>query len=128
MTGADVGPGPGRFPSRDDDGTTSCPVCRRSFTPIGRQVFCSTACRKSAFRRRHQQGGAAVTVPAGRPRREFTVYECPDCGGRQLGEQRCESCGTFTRRVGIGGECPHCSEAVAISDLVDMAVITMTTT
>ena len=57
---------PGRFPSRDDPGTTSCPVCARSFTPIGRQVFCSTTCRKTALRRRHQQPGAAVNR-AGRP-------------------------------------------------------------
>jgi len=137
MTGADragveamtepAGPGPGRSPSRDDPGTTGCPVCLRSFTPIGRQVFCSTACRKTAFRRRHQQPGAAVTVPAGRPRREFTVYECPDCGERLLGEQRCESCRTFTRRVGTGGPCPHCDQPVAIQDLLDPAVITMTT-
>ena len=38
----------------------------------------------------------------------FTVYECPGCGERQLGEQRCETCRTFTRRIGVGGPCPHC--------------------
>ena len=65
-----------QIPSRDDPGTTTCPVCRRVFTPTGRQAYCSTACRKTAFRRRHQPG-PAVTIPAVRPRREFTVYECP---------------------------------------------------
>ena len=65
------------FPLRDDRGTTSCPVCLRRYTPVGRQLYCSTACRKTAFRRRHQQLGPAVTVPAARPRREITVYECP---------------------------------------------------
>ena len=119
---------PDRSPSRDDRRTTRCPVCRRSFTPIGRQVFCSNACRKTAFRRRHQQPGTAVAVPAARRRREFTVYECPDCGDRLLGEQRCESCRTFTRRVGIGGPCPHCDQPVAIEDLLDPAVLTTTTT
>ncbi|HEY4991886.1 MAG TPA: hypothetical protein VII33_07345 [Nakamurella sp.] len=64
-----------QIPSRDDHGTTTCPVCRRVFTPTGRQAYCSTACRKTAFRRRHQQPGSAVTIPAVRPRREFTVYE-----------------------------------------------------
>jgi predicted RNA-binding Zn-ribbon protein involved in translation (DUF1610 family) len=93
-------------PSRDDHGTTRCPVCRRVFTPTGRQAYCSTGCRKTAFRRRHQQPGPAVTVPAARPRREYTVYECPDCGERQLGEQRCETCRTFTRRVGVGRSMP----------------------
>ena len=77
-----------QIPSRDDHGTTTCPVCRRVFTPTGRQAYCSTACRKTAFRRRHHQPGPAVTIPAVRPRREFTVYECPGCGERQLGEQR----------------------------------------
>lgn len=76
-------------PSRDDPGTTRCPVCDRRFTPAGRQTYCSTACRKTAFRRRHQHTAPAVTVPTARPRRQITVYECPDCGGRLLGEQRC---------------------------------------
>ena len=108
---------PERSPSRDDPGTTRCPVCRRCYTPVGRQLYCSTACRKTAFRRRHQQPGPAVTVPAARPRREITVYECSDCGDRYLGEQR---------RVGIGGACPNCDGPVAISDLLDQAVVTIT--
>ena len=133
MTSADTftdrtptGPAPDPSPSRDDPGTTTCPVCRRCYTPVGRQLYCSTACRKTAFRRRHQHLGPAVTVPAARPRREITVYECPDCGDRYLGEQRCESCGTFARRVGIGGACPNCDGPVAISDLLDQAVVTIT--
>jgi predicted RNA-binding Zn-ribbon protein involved in translation (DUF1610 family) len=116
-----------QIPPRDDHGTTRCPVCQRSFTPTGRQTYCSTACRKTAFRRRHQQPGTTVTVPAARPRREYTVYECPDCGDRFLGEQRCNNCGTFARRIGVGGQCPHCSEAVAITDLLDQAVVITTT-
>ena len=107
---APAGPPPDRSPSRDDPGTTPCPACRRPFTPIGRQAYCSTACRKTAFRRR----------------RDVTVYECPDCGERLIGEQRCESCNTFARRVGIGGQCPHCDAPVAVQDLIDPAVITLT--
>ena len=121
-----AGPPPDRSPSRDDPGTTPCPACRRPFTPIGRQAYCSTACRKTAFRRRHQPGGVAVTVPAARRRRDVTVYECPDCGERLIGEQRCESCNTFARRVGIGGQCPHCDAPVAVQDPIYPAVITLT--
>jgi predicted RNA-binding Zn-ribbon protein involved in translation (DUF1610 family) len=128
MTDLDPTTTPDRSPSRDDHGTTPCPVCHRGFTPVGRQTYCSTACRKTAFRRRHHQPGPVVTIPKVRLRREITVYECPDCGERFLGEQRCESCGTFARRIGIGGQCPHCSEAVAITDLLDQAVISTTTT
>ena len=123
-----AGPAPDSTPSRDDHGTTRCPVCRRCYTPVGRQLYCSTAGRKTAFRRRHQQPGPVVTVPTGRPRREITVYECPDCGERYLGEQRCEGCGTFARRVGIGGACPSCDGPVAISDLLDRAVVTVVNT
>jgi len=111
-------------PSRDDTGTTRCPVCTAGFIPTGRQAYCSTACRKTAFRRRHQQPGPVITVPAAQPRRQITIYECPDCGERLLGEQRCENCHTFARRIGIGGACPTCDAPVAVTDLVDQAVIT----
>ena len=53
-----------RIPSRDDPGTMSCPVCRRGFTPVGRQAYCGTACRKTAFRRRHRQAGPADRSPS----------------------------------------------------------------
>ena len=55
------------------------------------------------------------------PRRQITIYECPDCGERLLGEQRCDTCHTFTRRSGIGGTRPHCDEPVAITDLIDQS-------
>jgi predicted RNA-binding Zn-ribbon protein involved in translation (DUF1610 family) len=112
-------------PSRDDPGTMTCPVCQRRFSRTGRQAYCSTACRKTAFRRRHHQP-AAVTVPDAHPRRPITVYECPDCGERLLGQQRCEACNTFARRIGIGGSCPHCYEPVAIKDLIDETTVTTT--
>jgi len=111
-------------PPRDDPGTTRCPVCEHRFTPVGRQAYCSTACRKTAFRRRHHQPGPGITVPAARPRRQITIYECPDCGERLLGEQRCDTCNTFARRVGIGGSCPNCDLPVAIEDLIDQVTIT----
>jgi len=104
----------------------SCPVCRSYFTPTGRQAYCSAACRKTAFRRRHHQPAAAVTVPAAQPRRPITVYECPDCGERLLGEQRCPACNTFARRVDIGGSCPHCFEPVALKDLIDQPTVITT--
>jgi hypothetical protein len=112
-------------PSRDDPATMTCPLCQAYFTPVGRQIYCSTACRKAAFRRRQQSPAATVTIPAARPRRDYTVYECPDCGERLYGEQRCPGCGSFARRVGLGGPCPHCDQPVALSDLLDQEVITL---
>jgi hypothetical protein len=117
---------PTPIPSRDDPATMTCPVCQRYFTRVGRQKYCSAPCRKTAFRRRHQDPITAVTVPAARPRREFTIYECPECSERFLGEQRCEQCGTFARRVGIGGPCPHCDQPVAVNDLLDQELFTVT--
>ena len=109
-------------PSRNDSVTMAdavCSVCGRGFRPVGRQRFCSDACRQAGFRRRHS--GLLAPLPplgASRPARPTTVYECPSCGVRLLGEQRCAECGVFCRRVGPGGRCPHCDEPVAIADLL----------
>ena len=110
-------------PSRDDPATMACPVCRTAFTPTGRQQYCGSPCRKIAFRRRHQDPPTTVTVPAARSKRQITVYECPSCCERLLGEQRCHQCSVFTRGIGIGGPCPHCDEPVALTDLIDQGVI-----
>jgi hypothetical protein len=110
-------------PLRDDTATMTCPICRRRFTRTGRQTYCDPACRKIAFRRRHQQPLAAIVIPAARPRREFTIYECPGCNERFLAEQRCDDCGIFARRIGIGGPCPHCDQPVALEDLLDQNII-----
>jgi hypothetical protein len=117
------------IPLRDDRGTTppavrvgagvggsACPVCGRGFTPAGRQAYCSSVCRKRAFRARRRLAAAPV-VPAGTSRRERTVYECPDCGQRQAGVQWCDDCVRPTRIAGLGGECPHCGEPVTVADL-----------
>jgi hypothetical protein len=46
-----------------------------------------------------------------------TVYQCPECEERFLGERRCPDCNLFTRRIDLGGPCPSCDEPVAISEL-----------
>jgi ribosomal protein L32 len=104
-------------PSRDDRATLTCPVCQRHFAPVGRQRYCCEPSRKTAFRRRHEQQPTPIGRPAARPRRAHTVYECPDCGERLLGDQRCPDCGVFARRIGIGGPCPHC----LLTELADVA-------
>ena len=110
------------IPARNDAGTRrQCPVCWASFTPAGTQIFCSTVCRKTAWRRRHQDHDrpAPAPAPAGRPRRDVTVYQCDDCDQRSVGEQWCPDCNRPCRRVGLGGRCPGCDEPVAIADLLD---------
>ena len=102
-------------PLRNVSVTIACPVCGRSFTPVGRQRVCSAACRQTAWRQR--QPNTLPVIPA-RTVRASTVYECPDCETRFLDQQRCPDCGLFCRRVGPGGLCPHCDEPVALADLL----------
>src|SRR5258708_1509223 len=106
-------------PSRHDAATISCPVCHRPFVPIGRQVYCAEPCKAVAYRRRRDAHNTpAVVIPKARPRRPITVYECDSCGERALGEQRCKTCSTFMRRVGVGGCCPPCGPPIAMPALV----------
>ena len=55
--------------------------------------------------------------------RSGTVYECPACEARYLGDQRCQDCNTWCRRVGPGALCPHCDGPVAITDLFDRRTV-----
>lgn len=122
-----------RISPSSNDGVTIggaiCAVCGRAFRRSGRRRFCSDACRQAAWRHRH--AGPAPLPPlettprsrrsgtsGGSARHLPTVYECPSCGTRYLGEQRCPDCQLFCRRVGPGGLCPHCDEPVAVVDLV----------
>ena len=125
---------------QDDDNTTThpaanpnagpsvllCPVCWTPFTKVGRQRYCTKACRKTAWTRRHATPvkAAEPVVPQGIRRRDVTIYECPTCETRYHGEQWCHDCNQPCTRVGLGGLCPHCDQPVAISDLID----TLTTT
>ncbi len=110
-------------PSCHDPVTMHCPICQHAFVPTGRQKYCSDACRAAAYRRRRDTGRTTVTVPKTQPRRPITVYECDTCGDRALGEQHCETCNTWMRRVGLGGECPSCGDPVAVVELVGQEVI-----
>ena len=103
---ATPGTGSHDAPLRHDNVTMICPVCQRPFTPVGRQRYCGDPCRAAAYRRRQDARPAPVVVPNSQPRKPITVYECDGCGVRALGEQRCEECQTFMRRIGIGGSCP----------------------
>ena len=113
-------------PSRNDDRNDSaaaCPACGQPFTPAGRRRWCSDACRQASWRRRHLTPAPAAALPSSPPpaSRDATIYQCGDCGQRYLGQQRCDDCGTFCRRIGPGGTCPHCDEPIAINDLITIS-------
>jgi hypothetical protein len=117
--------------STDDQGTTdvrghrSCPVCQTTITSA-RARYCSDACKQRAYRLR-QSGDAVVdldTLTADLRSRQAlvarTVYECPTCEARFLGDQRCPDCHIFCRRLGLGGPCPHCDDPVTLAELLGM--------
>jgi hypothetical protein len=113
-----------RSPSRHDGVTMTCPVCQDTFAPSGRRAYCGDACRAAAYRRRRDASTTPPAVPPSRPRRPVTIYECGSCGHRALGEQRCDSCSTFMRRIGPGGCCPACDEPIAIAELASQEAAT----
>ena len=100
----------------------SCPACGLTFLGDSRRIWCSDACRQRGFRLRWSAPDEAPIIFPRRLPKDTVVYQCPACDQRYLGTQRCESCGTFCRRLGPGGPCPHCDEAVAVADLVPGAV------
>ena len=102
-------------PWRNGPVTTTCPVCATPFRPAGRQRVCSAACRQALWRQRHPTPPPPLPAQASRV---ATVYACPACDTRYLGQQRCNDCQLFCRRVGPGGACPHCDEPVAVADLL----------
>jgi hypothetical protein len=103
-----------------DDGGTICPICGARFRRAGRQRFCTPACRQTAWRRRHPTPLPPLPTRSPRP---STVYECPECQTRYLGEQYCPDCARFCRRVGPGGLCPACEEPVALTELLPKEVM-----
>ena len=97
----------------NDNATTICGQCGQRFTPLGRQTWCSDTCRQTAWRRRRQAPRPVL------PAKTDTIYQCPQCETRYLGEQRCPDCNTWCHKLGPGAPCPHCQELVAVSDLID---------
>jgi hypothetical protein len=102
----------------------TCPMCGRGFPSEGRGLYCGPTCRQRAYRPRHHQAKRPTqTHLADTLRRERrliaqTVYECPSCHERFLGQRRCGDCNLMCRKVGLGGECSGCAEILTITDLL----------
>ena len=113
----------GSAPADPGPSGRACPSCQTDTVPP-RARYCSDACKQRAYRlRRAVTGPAALTDLAGTPRALLalvghTVYECPTCETRLLGERRCPECHVFCRRLGLGGLCPHCDEPVLLADIL----------
>jgi hypothetical protein len=116
---------PMRDASRDSG--TGCLVCRAALTS-SRARYCSRAHQQRAFRLRHQTSPPDLH----RLRQELqqrravvahTIYECPSCAERLVGERRCPDCQLFSRAMGLGGHCPECDTPVLLADLLREEVV-----
>ena len=105
-------------PSRNGTVTASCGVATHRCRPEDNGCGALTPVARA-------HGAAATTnvtpveLSAARSRREQPVYECPECETRLLGEQRCQDCATFMRRLGSGGLCPCSGEPITINELLN---------
>jgi hypothetical protein len=109
-------------PSRNDnETTTTCPVCATPFAPVRRQRYCTPACRQAAWRARHADPHPrpTIVVPPRTPRRVNSVYQCPECDTRYLGQQWCHECHQPCVRIDFGARYPHCDEPITVSDITD---------
>jgi hypothetical protein len=116
---------PSREPSRTPLSSHACLVCGAALSPSQKR-YCTRACQQKAYRLRQHQPSRLdlVLVRAELKRRrqlmEHTVYECPACQTRSVGEQRCAECNTFARTLGFGGHCPDCDAVVLLTDLLEL--------
>ena len=128
----DPGAPPIRDGSRDASTPTTprgrhCAVCRAPVAST-RARYCSPACKQRAYRLRQPTttGPDVTPLTAELTRRgdrvAHTVYECPLCGERSLGERRCPDCHRFRRALGLGGACPACDEPILIAELLGREV------
>lgn len=105
-----------------------CPMCDRTLPSEARSIYCGPTCRQRAFRLRHRQAKRiTLTHLADVLRRERqlvaqTIYECPACNERFLGERRCDQCNLMCRKVGLGGRCSACDDILTVTDLVGIEI------
>jgi len=115
--------------SRDASSTATqsrsgCLVCGDPLADA-RARFCSPAHRQLAYRLRRRTPPISnepdLRRQLQRQRRltAHTVYECPQCEERFVGERRCPSCHLFGRSLGLGGHCPQCDQPSLLSDLLE---------
>lgn len=116
-----------RYASSASAATTgACPMCDAPL-PSSRATYCSVACKQLAFRLRRQRSAAPDTslvrqqLKRQRLLAAHTIYECPSCGERSLGEQRCSTCQLFCRALGLGGSCPDCDTLILLAELIGEA-------
>ena len=116
---------PRRDASRDGD--EGCLVCGAALASV-RARYCSRAHQQRAFRLRQQSSPPDLQrlrqdLQRRRALVARTIFECPSCGERLVGERRCPECHLFSRAISLGGHCPECDTALLLVDLLGEEVI-----
>jgi hypothetical protein len=96
-----------QIPSRDDHGTTTCPVCRRVFTPTGRQapIAAPPAARPRSAAATSNPARRSPSRPPG-PAGNSPSTNAPAAVNDSWANNAAKPAGTFTRRIGVGGPLP----------------------
>ena len=103
---------PSRQPARTAHSSRTCLICGAALSP-SQQRYCTRACQQQAYRLRQRQPSRLdlVLVRAELKRRrqltEYTVYECPACETRCVGEQRLRGVQHVRSRRRIGWPLPR---------------------
>ena len=119
---------PVRYGSRYDStprgaGTPRCLTCGAEL-PSTRAHYCSPGCKQRAYRLRQvdltswERAAWAADLQRRQRRVAQTIYECPVCSERYLGERRCPDCNRFCRALGLGGACLHCDQPILVAELL----------
>ena len=113
-----------RYGSAPPADARACPLCAAPL-PSPRARYCSEACKQRAYRLRQAERSVPDATTLRRELKRLrtlvahTLYECPTCGERYLGVQRCPDCQHFCRALGLGGACPHCDQVLLITELLE---------
>jgi hypothetical protein len=101
-----------------------CPMCGSPLTSP-RARFCCAACKQLAYRLRHLPAASSDLTELRQDLQHrrvltiHTIYECPSCGDRLVGERRCSACGLFCRSLGLGGHCPDCEAPIVFAEVLN---------
>jgi hypothetical protein len=118
-----------RYGSPPPQDTPGCLICGGPLRSA-RAHYCSPGCRQRAYRLHRvdapmaDRGGVARELQRRQRLVAQTIYECPDCSERYLGERRCADCNHFCRALGLGGRCPDCDAPILLSELLALEVLT----
>jgi hypothetical protein len=113
-----------RYGTSDAENPRACVICGSPLSG-SRARFCSAACKQLAYRLRRQPEPTAdlaalrQDLQHRRVLARHTVYECPSCGERFVGERRCSACGLFGRAVGLGGHCSECDAPIVFAEVLE---------